>query len=84
MSKRLQVILDDQEMKEVSALARASRMTVSAWVRNALREARKHAPRATGDRKLKVVRMAARNSFPSADIDTMLAQIESGYHAGTS
>jgi hypothetical protein len=30
-----------------------------------------------------VIRAAARHDFPSADIDRMLAEIESGYGSGT-
>ena len=40
MSKRLQVILDDREMKEIRSLARRRRMTVADWVRGALRAAK--------------------------------------------
>ena len=31
------------------------------------------------DRKISVVRAAARHDFPTADIDRMLAEIERGY-----
>jgi hypothetical protein len=84
MSKRLQVILDDDEMKEIEALARTRKMTVSGWVRTALREARNRFPQGAGDRKIQVVRAAIRHEFPTADMDTMLAEIESGYLSGPS
>ncbi len=54
-------------------------MTVSEWVRQALRTARRREPLETGDRKLDVIRAAAGHSFPTADIDEMLAQVEAGY-----
>ncbi len=84
MSKRLQVVLDDQELREIEAAARRERMTTSEWVRQALRAARRR--RAAGDpaKKLAVVRAAARHSFPSGDIDEMLRDIERGRAGETS
>jgi hypothetical protein len=79
MSKRLQVILDDREMKEIRTLARRKRMTVAAWVRGALRAAKTEEPAASPDRKLRALAAATAHSFPTADIDEMLAQIERGY-----
>ena len=40
MSKRLQVVLEDDEYGEIQAAAEHQRLTVSAWVRRVLREAR--------------------------------------------
>jgi predicted transcriptional regulator len=79
MSKRLQVILDDAEYRELQRLARRYRMTVSEWVRAALRAVRQQEPVVPPDRKISVVRAAARHDFPTADIDRMLAEIERGY-----
>jgi Arc/MetJ family transcription regulator len=41
MSKRLQVVMTEAEYQEVEAAAAAARTTVSEWVRQALREARR-------------------------------------------
>ena len=79
MSKRLQVVLDDSEAREIKRLARNRRMTVSEWVRQALRGARRQEPETDQTRKLQVVRAALRHSYPATDIDTMLAEIEQGY-----
>jgi len=79
MSKRLQVILDDREMKEIRTIARRRRMTVAEWVRRALRAAKSEEPGIDPDRKLQVLRAATAHSFPTADIDEMLDQIELGY-----
>ena len=84
MSKRLQVIMDDDEMKEIEALAQTRKMTVSGWVRTALRETRSRYPQVAGNRKIQVVRAAIRHGFPIADMDKMLAEIESGYLSGPS
>jgi hypothetical protein len=79
MSKRLQVLLEEPELREIQRAARAQRMTVAEWVRQALRGARRREPTIDAKKKLKAIRAAARHSFPTADIDQMLAEIESGY-----
>ena len=79
MSKRLQVILDDGEMKEIRAIADRRRLTVAEWVRRALRVAKSEEPATDPHRKLQVLRAATAHSFPTADIDEMLGQIEQGY-----
>ena len=82
MSKRLQVILDDEELLEIQRIAAIKQMTVAEWVRQTLRAARRG--EASGDPadKLAAIRSAARHSFPTADVDEMLTQIESGYAGG--
>jgi hypothetical protein len=79
VSKRLQVLLEEPELKEIQRLARRQHMSVAEWVRQALRSARREKPRGDAARKLAVVRAAAAYSFPTADIEEMLAQIERGY-----
>jgi hypothetical protein len=79
MSKRLQVLLPDQEMLDIQRLAKRERLTVGEWVRRALREARSARPASEPEAKLRSVRRAAKYSFPSADIEQMLAEIERGY-----
>ena len=79
MSKRLQVLVPDQEMKDIQRLARQERLTVGEWVRRTLREARQQRPSSDRETKLRAVRHGAEYSFPSADIDQMLREIEEGY-----
>jgi hypothetical protein len=79
MSQRLQVLLDESELAEIRKVARRHRLTTAAWVRQALRAARRAEPGADAKKKLAVVRAAARHRFPTADIDRMLAEIEQGY-----
>jgi len=81
MSKRLQVLLPDQEMTDIQRLARRERLTVGEWVRRTLREARAQKPVNDSEAKLKAVRRGAELSFPSADIEQMLSEIERGYQA---
>jgi hypothetical protein len=82
MSKRLQVLLDESELADVQEAARRQRMTTAEWVRQAIRAARRNAPGGDVKKKLEVVRAAARHSFPTADVDQMLAEIERGYLGG--
>ena len=83
MSKRLQVLLDEVELAEIRRAARLSRMTVAEWVRQALRRARREEPMTDAKRKIGVVREASRGSYPTADIDQMLAEVEHGYTTDT-
>ena len=66
-------------MDEIRRIARRERITVGEWVRQALRAARSHRPLSEPQVKLKAVRKAAGYSFPTADIERMLQEIEQGY-----
>ena len=80
MSKRLQVILAERELRDARRAADQAGQTLSEWVRQAMR-AYARATRSAGSaaRKLAVIQSAATHSYPTAEIDEMLAQIESGY-----
>ena len=77
MTKRLQVLFDEDEYLEIQGFARHRRMTVAEWVRQALRKARTDDP-GTIDAKLRAIAEASRHRFPTADIEVMLREIESG------
>jgi hypothetical protein len=79
MSKRLQVLLPDAEMDEIRRLARRERLSVGEWARQALRRARSTQSSGDPQAKLKVLREAVKHSYPTADIDQMLEEIERGY-----
>lgn len=79
MSKRLQVLLSDQEMTDIQRLARRERLTVGEWVRRVLRQAREQKPSKEPEAKLRAVRQGVEFSFPTSDIDQMLSDIERGY-----
>ena len=81
MSKRLQVLLPEREMDEIRTLARHEKIPVGEWVRRALREARAIRPVCEPQVKLKALRKAVGHSFPTADMETMLSEIEQGYRA---
>ena len=79
MSKRLQVILDDKEMRDIQRTAQRQQLTVAEWVRQALRAARRQVPVTDSNKKLGVVRAAVQHAFPTDDIDQMLREIDQGY-----
>jgi hypothetical protein len=81
MSIRLQVVMDESELREIQESARRQRMTVSEWVRRVLRAARRAEPGADSGRKLDAIRSASRHAFPTGDIDQMLAEIGRGREA---
>ena len=82
MSKRLQVLLEEPEFREIQRTARAHRMTVAEWVRQALRAARSRESSSDVEKKLAIIRRAATFNFPTADIDQMNEEIERGYLSG--
>jgi hypothetical protein len=79
MSKRLQVLLPDEDIAEIQRFARREQLTVGEWVRRTLREVRARQSATDPAAKVKAVRRAAKYSFPSPDIDQMLREIERGY-----
>jgi hypothetical protein len=83
MTKRLQVLLDEAELRELRRVARAQHMTVAEWVRQALRTARRRVPSGDSGRKLAAIKVASRHAFPTGDIAEILADIERGYGGGS-
>jgi hypothetical protein len=81
MSKRLQVLLADEEMSDFQLLAQREHLTLGEWVRRTLREARKNRSVKDPAAKLAAIRRAVEYSspVPAVDIDQMLREIEQGY-----
>jgi len=79
MTKRLQVLLDDEELADIRELARRRHQTTAAWVRDALRVARDTTAHPETGRKLRAVREAAAHAYPAGDVDEILHEIERGY-----
>ena len=79
MSHRLQILLDPDEITAIQAAARRRRLTVSEYVRRTLREARSDEPSSGTAKKFLVVREAAAHAYPTADPESMEAEIQRGY-----
>ena len=75
MTRRMQVLFDDEEYRGIQRVARECHMTVAEWVRQSLREARM-AGRSVAQAKLRAVDEATHHRFPAGDIETMLREIE--------
>ena len=82
MSKRMQVLFDPPEYRQIVRVAKANGLTVSEWVRQTLRAAASAAPVIDRGRKLAAIRVAAACSFPTADIESMLGDIDRGRAMG--
>lgn len=79
MSKRLQVLLPDDEMAAIQLIAKRERVPVGQWVRRTLREARERQPVKDPETKLRAIQEAMKYSFPAPDIEQMIREIEQGY-----
>jgi hypothetical protein len=66
-------------MSDIQRLARCEHLTVGEWVRRVLRDARASRPVIDPETKLKAVRRGTQYSFPTADLEQMLGEIERGY-----
>jgi len=80
MSKRLQVVVGDEELERYARTADAAGVSMSEWVRQALRVADREASSGDVEAKLAVIRKAVshRSGGREVDIDTMLAETEAG------
>jgi len=86
MTKRLQVLLDDADLRTIQRLAKRERQTTAEWVRQRLREGVANAARPDTATRLAAIHAAYRreSQAPVPEIDEMLAEIERGYHSDPS
>jgi hypothetical protein len=81
MSKRLQIVVDDEEARRFEECAKVEGLTLSSWARQALRAAEREVSVGDPGRKLEAIRAAYHYAFPAPDPATMLEEIERGYVA---
>jgi hypothetical protein len=81
MTKRLQVLVDDDELKTIQRLARRDKMTTAEWVRRRLREGAAASSRPDTASRLAAIHAAYRQQAGgrAPEIDQMLDEIERGY-----
>jgi hypothetical protein len=79
VTKRLQVLLDDSELRTIQRIARREKLTTAEWVRRRLREGAEAGGRPNTASKLAAIHAAYRHEAPAPDIDQMLDEIERGY-----
>jgi len=81
MTKRLQVLLDDSELRTIQRLARRDKVTTAEWVRRRLREGAAASTKPDTATRLAAIHAAYRSSSTTAEpeIDQILDEIERGY-----
>lgn len=86
MTKRLQVLLDDAELRTIQRLARRDKVTTAEWVRRRLREGAAASARPDAAMRLAAIHAAFRRApaTPEPDIGQMLDEIEGGYRSDRS
>ena len=70
--------MDEAELRGCREAAGREGLRLSEWVRLHLRKARQGGPAKTAEQKLRAIRVATSYSFPTGDMDQMLAEIEAG------
>jgi hypothetical protein len=78
MSKRLQIIVSDEEAQRLKQCAERAGTTLSEWARRALERARASQLGPTPEQKLEALDRALQCGHPTAPIDEILSDIERG------
>jgi hypothetical protein len=79
MSARLQVLLAEEELREIRTLAKRDGVNVGEWVRRALRAARQDRSAKDPAEKLAAMQALLKMNLPTGDIEQMLEETERGY-----
>lgn len=81
MTQRLQVLLDDAELKAIQRVARREHLTTAEWVRRRLRDGVAASGRPDTATRLAAIHAAYRHTSeaPAPPIEGMLEEIERGY-----
>jgi hypothetical protein len=77
MTKRLEILLDDAELRTIQDLARRDKLTTAEWVRRRLREGMAAGTGPDRARRLAAIHAAYRHGStePAPEIDQMLDEI---------
>jgi len=78
MSKRLQVVIDEEEAREFKRCARREGLTLSEWVRRTLRRATRARGRSSPAEKLAALERALQCHHPTGEVEEMIEEIERG------
>lgn len=79
MSKRLQIVVTESDLRLYEQAAKAQRVSLSEWARQAMRAAERELAQGDVDSKLAAVEGAVNYNFPAPDIDQMLKEIGTSY-----
>jgi hypothetical protein len=79
MTKRLQVLFEEDELEAIQRRARLRRQTTASWVRETLRAALESNDYPDPEPKLRAIREALFYDYGSGDVGAMNAEIERGF-----
>ncbi len=71
--------MPESEYEDISRCAQVSHLTISEWVRGALRKARSEVSLGNPETKLVAIKSASEYSFPVGNIEELNSQIAKGY-----
>jgi hypothetical protein len=78
MSKRLQIVMSDDEIEAFRRTAKRQGMTLSEWVRQAMRKVQRSQQSPSAPDKLKAIERALECDYPTGNIEEILSSIEQG------
>ncbi|MBI4924858.1 MAG: antitoxin [Bdellovibrio sp.] len=78
MSKRLQILLPEEEYKEIQTISRLDKKTIAEWVRQSIRSSIKERVPEESEKKIARILSFAKYSGPTGDIQSLLKEIEKG------
>jgi hypothetical protein len=79
MSKRLQVLVPDDEYRKFQRQARQAKVSLGEWVRSVLRRVNDSESDHSIEDRLELIREAFTHQGPASDLEQMNAEIERGY-----
>jgi hypothetical protein len=82
MSKRLQVLVSEEELRRLQQKAAGERVSLGEWVRRVLRRAVDEDSEKSVDLKVKAIRKAYEYEFPTGSIEEINQVIEESYGKG--
>jgi hypothetical protein len=82
VSKRLQVLMSDEEYACVRSAAISQKVPLGEFVRRELRSSCANSGARSADEVFRVLDWAMKCNFPTADIEQMNEEIERGYRTG--
>ncbi len=80
MSKRLQVLIPEEEFRELHKVSKSQNKSVADWVRESIHIRLQANKPETPEKRLARLLKFARFSGPSGDIKQILSEIEKGRH----
>ena len=81
MSKRLQVLLPDDEFEELQRASKKEQKTVADWVRESIRTKLEKQLPISPEKRLARILEFSKHHGPTGDIDQLLAEIDTGKDA---